>query len=237
MTIVAIIGKPNTGKSTLFNAIIEKRSAIVHDTPNLTRDRHYEEYVHKEKKYLLIDTGGIEEQENTPFIKLVEEQADIAINESDIILFVIDNREEITSDDLYIARKLKKSRNKVVIVANKCDSGENQLNSDIYKLGFETIIQVSAEHRINIEEIKETAMRCSSKDDNNVIENAVKFAIIGKPNTGKSSIVNELLNEERMIVSNIPGTTRDSIDSYLDYNGRKLVLIDTAGIRRSSKIK
>jgi GTP-binding protein len=237
MTIVAIIGKPNTGKSTLFNAMIGKRAAIVHDTPNLTRDRHYGEYIYNENKFLLIDTGGIEEQDNAPFIKLVEEQADIAINESDVILFIIDNRGEITGDDHYIAKKLRKRKDKVILVANKCDAGDNDLNQDIYRLGFDKIISVSAEHRLNIDEIKDSVMEYSSSDDDDIATDVIKFAIIGKPNTGKSSIVNGLLNEERMIVSDIPGTTRDAVDSYFEYEGRKIVLIDTAGIRRAAKIE
>ncbi|MGE3063848.1 MAG: ribosome biogenesis GTPase Der [bacterium] len=237
MTVVAIIGRPNTGKSTLFNAMIGKRAAIVHDTPNLTRDRHYGEYSYGDRKYLLIDTGGIEKENNTPFIKLVEEQADIAINESDVILFVIDNRQEVTSDDLYIAKKLRSWKKKVIIVANKCDAGDNPLNQEIYTLGFDLIVSISAEHRLNINEIKDHVAEHASKTGDSSVPEGVKFAIIGKPNTGKSSIINGLLNEERMIVSDIPGTTRDAVDSLLEYNDRKIILIDTAGIRRAAKIE
>ncbi|MDD3803290.1 MAG: ribosome biogenesis GTPase Der [bacterium] len=237
MTIVAIIGRPNTGKSTLFNAMIGKRAAIVHDTPNLTRDRHYGEYTYLERKYLLIDTGGIEKENNTPFIKLVEEQADIAINESDVILFVFDNRQELTSDDLYIAKKLRSSKEKVIIVANKCDAGDNNLNEEIYGLGFQSIVKVSAEHRLNINELKDIIADKPSKSSDSSANDGIRFAVIGKPNTGKSSIINALLDEDRMIVSDIPGTTRDAVDSYLEYEQRKVILIDTAGIRRAAKIE
>lgn len=237
MTIVAIIGKPNTGKSTLFNAMTGKRAAIVHDTPNLTRDRHYGEYSFAERQFLLIDTGGIEQENNTPFIKLVEEQADIAINESDAVIFTIDNRGELTSDDLYIAKKLRTCKEKVIVAANKCDTMNSVLNDEIYRLGFDRIVKISAEHRINIEELKEIIAGGFGEKEKSLSASGIKFAIVGKPNTGKSSIVNGLLNEERMIVSEIPGTTRDAVDSMLDFNGRSVVLIDTAGIRRAAKIE
>ncbi|MEO0282208.1 MAG: ribosome biogenesis GTPase Der [candidate division WOR-3 bacterium] len=239
MNIVSIIGKPNVGKSTLFNALLGRRDAVVHSTPNLTRDRHYDRIEIDNKEFVIIDTGGIEENpKKVTFSELVEQQVDIAINQSDLILFVVDNKNGITGDDYYIANKLRSRKNDVILVINKCDDYESLLDSEIFKLGFESYIQISAEHKLNISSLKETMVsRYKNVERDQFFKDGLKIAIVGKPNTGKSTIVNALLNENRMIVSDIPGTTMDSIDSYLEYDNKNFVLIDTAGIRRASKIK
>ncbi len=236
MSIISIIGRPNTGKSTLFNRMIGAREAVVHSTPNLTRDRHYGEYEWRDREFILIDTGGIEAEENTAFIKLVEEQADIAINESELILFVVDNKDGITSDDHYIAKKLRLVHDKVLLVINKWDNMLDEIDPDIYSLGFEKIIKVSAEHKVNTDLLKQhifknLPLRKIKRKD------GIKLAVVGKPNVGKSSFVNTIMRDNRMIVSDIPGTTRDSVDSHMNYKNEHFVLIDTAGIRRASKIK
>jgi len=239
MNVVSIIGKPNVGKSTLFNSLLGKRKAVVHSTPNLTRDRHYERISIDNKNFVIIDTGGIEENpKNVTFSDLVEQQVDIAINQSDIILFVIDNRNGVNADDYYIAEKLRKRKKDVILVVNKCDEYDNLPDPDIFKLGFDTFIQISAEHKLNLSTLKEMMVeRYKDKGKDEFFKEGLKISIVGKPNTGKSTIVNSLLNENRMIVSPIPGTTRDSVDSYLEYENKPFILIDTAGIRRASKIK
>ncbi len=239
MNVVAIVGKPNVGKSTLFNALIGRRDAVVHSTPNLTRDRHYERLEILDKKFLLIDTGGIQEgSKGYSFRELVEQQSDIAINEAGIILFLVDNRNGLTGDDFYIANKIRNRKDDVILVVNKCDQYETTIDPEIYKLGFENIVQISSEHRLNISTLKEllySKYRESKKEE--FTDDGLKISIVGKPNTGKSTIVNSILNQKRMIVSNIPGTTRDAIDSFFNYEGKNYILIDTAGIRRASKIK
>ncbi len=236
MSIISIIGKPNVGKSTLFNKLMGRRDAVVHSTPNLTRDRHYGEYEWRDRIFTLIDTGGIEEEKDAPFIKLVEEQVDIAINESDLILFLVDNKSGITEDDLYIAKKIRKYKKRVILAVNKCDNLDDIIDSDVYKLGFDNIIQISAEHKIHTDllkdEIHNMLPQKKHKDSS-----GIKFAIVGRPNVGKSSFINAITNDNRMIVSDIPGTTRDSVDTVLKYKKQAIILIDTAGIRRIAKIK
>lgn len=235
MALISIIGRPNTGKSTLFNAMIGKRQAVVHNTPNLTRDRHYAQYEWRDRTFTLIDTGGIEEGSDAPFIKLVEQQADIAINESDAIIFLVDNRAGINPDDRYIASKLRASAKTVILAVNKCDEPDTIPDPDIYKLGFDNIMTVSAEHKLNTDRLKEMVYS-NTKLGKRREQEGIKFAVIGKPNVGKSSFINGLINDERMIVSDIPGTTRDSVDTYMNYQKQLLVLIDTAGIRRMARI-
>ncbi|MFO8061784.1 MAG: ribosome biogenesis GTPase Der [bacterium] len=236
MTVVAIIGKPNTGKSTLFNRMISRREAVVNAEPNVTRDRHYGSYFHRERTFHIIDTGGIGEDSDIPFKQKVEQQVDIAINESDIVVFLLDNKSMPTPDDYYIADKLRKASKDIVIAANKCDNLEDTVNPDLYTLGLGDIIPISAEHKYNTDRLKDIIAR-KTPDREPVPREGIKIAVVGKPNVGKSSYINRIINSERMIVSEIPGTTRDSVDTAVRYNERDLILVDTAGIRRSASIK
>lgn len=235
MSIVSIIGRPNVGKSTLFNRLIGKRDAVVHKTPNLTRDRHYGEFEWRDQLFTLIDTGGIGQSQEADFMKLVEEQADIAINESHLILFIIDNREPLTPDDYYIAGKLRPFKERVMLIVNKWDSEANMINDDVYKLGFDDVFPVSAEHQINTDALKENIYKELPKRKSSRIE-GLKLAVVGKPNVGKSSFVNAVMRDNRMIVSEIAGTTRDSVDTHFNYKKRHMIMVDTAGIRRASRI-
>lgn len=235
MALISIIGKPNSGKSTLFNALVGRRQAVVHNMPNLTRDRHYGDFEWRERDFTVIDTGGIEEGSDAPFIKLVEQQADIAINESDTIIFLIDNKNGINSDDRYIADKLRVSSKTVILAVNKCDEPGQLPDPEIYTLGFENVISLSAEHKINTDRLKDMIHSVTAQGRKREPE-GIKIAVIGKPNVGKSSFINALINDERMIVSDIPGTTRDSVDTMLNYKKQRLILIDTAGIRRMARI-
>ena len=233
--VVAIIGKPNVGKSTLFNKIISKRKSIVFDEPGVTRDRLYEEAYWSGHKFKLIDTGGITIEEND-FKKLIKVQAQIAIDESNVIIFILNGKEELTTEDYYISDLLRKSGKKIIVAINKLD-GETYIEPSIYKLGYENIFPISAIHGNGIGNLLDEVLNNLNINENqNNQENIFKLTLLGKPNVGKSTILNLLTNENRSIVSNIAGTTRDSFSSIITINNEKFEIIDTAGIKRKSKL-
>lgn len=236
--IVGIIGRPNVGKSTLFNKLVGKRLSITEDNPGVTRDRLYSEVEWQNNSFVIIDTGGLELDDSGNFSKAIEFQADIAIESADLILFVVDGREGLTSLDEEIANKLRRSGRDIILVINKVDTKDNPLTVyDFYTLGFDNIQIISAEQSFGLGDLLDEITQKypydkSSEDDDEILD----IAIIGKPNVGKSSFVNLLLDEERVIVSDIPGTTRDSIDFEYERDGKKYNLIDTAGLRRQRSV-
>lgn len=235
MQTVCLIGKPNVGKSTIFNRLIKEKKAIIMDTPGVTRDRIYGIVNLKEKAFHLIDTGGLT-LENGDFNKEILMQGTLAIDEADIVLFVVDATMEISKEDRMIASMLHKANKKVLVLVNKADNKERQNNLyNFYELGFEDIIAVSAEHNIGFDRLNEYFEKNISMGKEKTDER-VKFCFVGRPNVGKSSLVNALLKEERLIVSDVAGTTRDAVDSTFKYNGEEYVVIDTAGMRKKGRI-
>ncbi len=233
---VALVGRPNVGKSTIFNRMVGSKIAIIEDTPGVTRDRLYGTVNYLDYSFHLIDTGGID-IEKADFNTEIKAQAEIAIEEADIVLFIVDGKEGLTSNDYTVRDILKKSGKKVIVAINKTDSKAYQDNKyEFYNLAFDDYVELSAEHNIGIstllDEIVATFPQTNDEDDDDI----VKFSIIGRPNVGKSSLVNALLNEDRVIVSPIAGTTRDAIDTPFKYNGKDFVVIDTAGMRKRGKI-
>ncbi len=234
--VVAIVGRPNVGKSTLFNKIVGKKIAIIEDIPGVTRDRIYQEATYNNKKFHLIDTGGIDLEKAT-FNTEIKMQAEIAINEADILIFMVDGKEGLTSNDLIVRDLLRKTKKKVIVAINKMDFKDAKNNVyDFYELGFDTYIPISSIHNTGFVELMDTITMNFNSTQEEKEDNRLKFSIIGRPNVGKSSLTNALLNEERVVVSNIAGTTRDSIDSVLKYHGKEYVLIDTAGMRKKGKV-
>ena len=235
MKTVCLIGKPNVGKSSLFNRLIKEKKAIILSEPGITRDRIYGVVNYQDKKFSLIDTGGIH-GENDKFDENILMQATLAIDEADIILFVVDGLTDISEADLKIRNMLKKSGKEVIVVVNKIDNEKrNELIYNYYELGFEKIIGVSAEHNKGIKELLEEITKDITKMDSEE-EDILKFCFIGRPNVGKSSLINALLNEKRVIVSDVAGTTRDAIDTRFTYNHEDYIVIDTAGMRKKGKI-
>ena len=235
MQTVCLIGKPNVGKSSIFNRLLKEKKAIIMDTPGITRDRLYGVCEYKDKKFYLIDTGGIS-LENGDFDKDIIMQAQIAMDEADIILFVVDGISDLDATDLYIKDLLHKTKKRVIVVVNKIDNDKRKDNIyNYYELGFAEIIGVSAEHNLGINELLDTITKNITDE---VVEdnNNIKFCVIGRPNVGKSSLINALLNENRSIVSNVSGTTRDAIDTNFKYNHEEFTVIDTAGMRKKGRI-
>ena len=232
---VALVGSPNVGKSTLFNKIVGKQVSIIEDTPGVTRDRIYQEASYNNKKFYLIDTGGIDDTK-MDFNNEIKMQAEIAINEADIVVFIVDGKAGLTTQDKLVSEILRKSNKKVIVAINKMDNKEAENNIyDFYELGFDTYIPISGIHNIGYIDLME-AITMNFKETEEKEDNRVKFSIIGRPNVGKSSLTNALLQEERVVVSNIAGTTRDSIDSVLKYDNEEYVVIDTAGMRKKGKV-
>ena len=232
---VALVGRPNVGKSTLFNKIVGKKISIIEDTPGVTRDRIYQEAIYNQKKFYLVDTGGIDTS-NEKFNDEIKMQAEIAIKEADIVIFMVDGKEGLTSNDLIIKEILRKSQKKVIVAINKMDVKEAKNNIyDFYELGFDTYIPISSIHNIGYIELMDTVTN-DFKEKEEQEDNRLRFSIIGRPNVGKSSLMNALLNEERVVVSDIAGTTRDSIDSVLKYHNNEYILVDTAGMRKKGKV-
>ena len=237
--VVTFIGRPNVGKSTFFNYIVGSRISIVEDTPGVTRDRIYGETNWRGRSFTLIDTGGIEPEKNDVILSQMRLQANIAIDIADVIIFVTDVRQGVTASDEEIALMLKRSKKPIILVCNKADSFQ-KFQSDIYEfynLGIGDPMPVSASNAQGIGDVLDKVYENLPKDINEDEDNErIKVAVIGKPNVGKSSLINKILGENRNIVSDIAGTTRDAIDSYYENENGKYILIDTAGIRRKSKV-
>lgn len=239
LPVVAIIGRPNVGKSTLFNRIVGGRISIVEDMPGVTRDRIYQNAEWLGNGFTLIDTGGITETAlDGTLEEKIRAQAELAIEDADLIIFVVDAKAGLTPDDLAIANILRKSVKPVVLVVNKVENfSEAQfLLSEFYRLGIGEPLPISAAHGMNIGDLLDEVINKLPETQAINDEDGIRIALLGRPNVGKSSLVNFILGEERSIVSDIPGTTRDSIDSLFEFEGRKYIFIDTAGIRRKSRI-
>ena len=235
LPVVALVGRPNVGKSTIFNKIVGSKISIIEDTPGVTRDRIYSEGKFGDYRFNVIDTGGID-AEKQQFNDKIKMQAEIAINESDVVLFVVDGKDGLTSNDLVVRDVLRKANKRVIVVINKVDSKAYQKHLyDFYELGFDTYIPVSGEQGTGFYELMEELVKDFSikaeKEDKRL-----KFSVVGRPNVGKSSLINALLNEDRVIVSDVAGTTRDAVDTTLKYNGNEYVVIDTAGMRKKGKV-
>ena len=234
--VVALVGRPNVGKSTIFNKIVGKKLSIIEDTPGVTRDRIYASVNYYNYKFHLIDTGGIELGKMN-FNNEIKMQASLAIDEADIVVFVVDGKEGLTSDDYLVRDMLNKVSNKVIVAINKCDSKKTKENEyEFYELGFKDMVKVSGEQGDGIGDLLDLITANFPKIDYEENDDTVKFSIIGRPNVGKSSLVNAIINEERVIVSNVAGTTRDAIDTEFNYNGEKYTVIDTAGMRKKGKV-
>ena len=233
---VALVGRPNVGKSTLFNKIVGKQVSIIEDSPGITRDRIYQEANYNNKRFYLIDTGGIDASK-MDFNAEIKMQAEIAIQEADIVVFMVDGKEGITSNDLLVRDILRGADKKVIVAINKIDVKSAQDNLyDFYELGFDTYIPISSIHNTGFIELMDTITMNFKAQEEEYEDTRIKFSIIGRPNVGKSSLMNALLNEERVVVSNIAGTTRDSIDSVLKYHNEEFIMIDTAGMRKKGKV-
>ena len=238
-SIIAIVGRPNVGKSTLFNKIAGKRISIVEDTPGITRDRIYADAEWCGKDLLLVDTGGIEPAAGDEILKEMLIQAQIAIDTAEVIIFVVDSRTGVTAADMDTAAMLQKSNKPVVIACNKVDApGEPPLSFyEFYNLGLGEPVAVSSIHGMGIGDLLDKVLEYLPDDENEETDDSdIKVAIIGKPNVGKSSLINKILGENRVIVSGVAGTTRDAIDSFYQKDGTNYTLIETAGIRRKSKV-
>lgn len=238
--IVAIVGRPNVGKSTLFNMLAGERLAIVKDTPGVTRDRIYADVEWLNHSFTIVDTGGIEPKSEDIIMRSMREQAEIAIETADVIIFVTDVRDGVTASDMLVADLLRRSKKPIVLAVNKADSFEKFENYvyEFYNLGIGDPMPISAANRLGIGDMLEKVVAEFPEDTaEEEPEDIPRIAVIGKPNTGKSSLINKLLGTDRLIVSNIAGTTRDAIDTKIKRNGREYIFIDTAGLRRKSKIK
>lgn len=233
---VAIVGSPSVGKSTIFNRIIGEKKSIIEETRGVTRDRIYANASWLTRDFRLIDTGGIE-LENRPFQEQIRMQAEIAIEEADVILFVVDGKIGLTSDDKLVASMLHKSKKPIVLAVNKIDNSESKNNIyEFYNLGIGDPIAVSGVHGIGIGDILDEIIKKLPNEEHELVNNEIKFCLIGRPNVGKSSLVNAILQEERVIVSSIEGTTRDAIDTKFKYEDEDYVIIDTAGLKKRGKI-
>ncbi len=232
---VCLIGKPNVGKSTIFNRLIKEKKSIIMDEPGITRDRIYGNVKYLDKEFSIIDTGGLT-LENENFTKEIKMQAELAIDEADLILFVVDGKNGLDATDYFIRDMLIKSQKEVLVLVNKIDNPQrNELVYEFYELGFSNILAISGEHNLGFKELLEYIVKDIKNTDLNA-KYIPKFCIIGRPNVGKSSLINALVNEERVIVSDIAGTTRDSIDTKFIYNKEEYIAIDTAGLRKKGRI-
>ena len=235
MQTVCLVGKPNVGKSSIFNRLIKENKSIIMDTPGVTRDRIYGKVEYNNKRFHLIDTGGISFGDDD-FQKDILAQATLAIDEADLVLFVVDGIEDIDASDRKVAEILHRTSKPVIVVVNKLDNDKRKDNLyNFYELGFSELVAVSASHNIGINELLNTITKDLPEEDI-IDDDTIKFSVIGRPNVGKSSLINALLNEDRAIVSDIAGTTRDAIDTKFKYNHEDITVIDTAGMRKKGKI-
>ncbi len=240
--IVAVVGRPNVGKSSLFNALAGKRISIVEDTPGVTRDRIYQDVEWLSHTFTLVDTGGIEPDTSDQILKQMREQAEIAIETADVILFMVDGRTGLVDADAQVADMLRRSAKPVVLAVNKIDAFERDSANiyEFYELGLGDPHPISAANRQGLGDLMDevTALFPAAEDDDQEEEDdAIRVAVVGKPNVGKSSIINRLIGKDRLLVSDIAGTTRDAVDTRITNNGKEYVFIDTAGLRRKNKIK
>lgn len=234
--LVAIVGRPNVGKSTFFNKVVGKRVSIVEDKPGVTRDRLYYDTEWCGYNFTMIDTGGIELKSDDAMWKHIKSQAEIAVDVADVIVLFVDGKQGVISDDIDIAHFLRKSKKPVVLAVNKLDNNEVEKTYEFYELGLGDPYPVSAEQGKGIGDLLDAVCEYLPKIDTNLDSEVINIAVVGKPNAGKSSLVNRLLGYDRVIVSNVAGTTRDAIDTAFVYEGQKYNLIDTAGIRRKRSI-
>lgn len=236
--ILAVVGRPNVGKSTFFNRIIGERKAIVEDVPGVTRDRIYAETEWNGREFAIIDTGGIEASTDDPILSQMRDQAVVAMDMADLILFMVDGKEGLTTADIEVGAILRRTGKKVILVVNKIDNPSKMPDTiyDFYELGLGEPIPISSANMLNIGDLLDEIVSGFPDKDYEADEENIKLAIIGKPNVGKSSLVNALTKENRVIVSPIAGTTRDSIDTPFSFEGNDFTLIDTAGLRRRSKV-
>jgi len=237
--IVAVVGRPNVGKSTLFNRIIQKRLAIVESESGITRDRLYADSEWEGRSFVIVDTGGIDLSVDDVMAPHIRKQAEMAVAEAHVIIFVVDGRAGITSGDIDVAEVLRRSDKPVILAVNKMDTHERSMDMyEFYALGFDKCVPISAAHGLNVGDLLDEVVAFFPDVENEeaVDDDRIRISVIGRPNVGKSSLINALLGEDRMIVSDIPGTTRDAIDSVVEHNGAELVFIDTAGMRRKSKV-
>lgn len=238
LPVVSIVGRPNVGKSTIFNRLIGERRAIVHDEYGVTRDRHYGESYWNGREFTIIDTGGYLPDDMDVMVVGIREQVHIALEESDVVLFVVDVESGMNTLDKSVANLLRQQEKPVIIITNKADNEVRRLNSsEFYELGFEEIFPISAISGSGTGELLDRVVELLPDVENDEEDEAPKLAFIGRPNVGKSSLVNALLNDERSIVTDIAGTTRDTINSRLNFNGKDYILVDTAGLRKRVKVK
>lgn len=237
--IVAIVGRPNVGKSTLFNIFADSRISIVEDTPGVTRDRLYAEAEWLDRRFTMVDTGGIEMQNTDSIAVSIREQAKIAIQEADVILFVCDARTGVTNDDMEVAKLLRQSQKPVILAVNKADTPKQETEAyEFYSLGIGEPYLISASNRLNLGDLLDSIVEHFPKenDDDEEEDDFIRVAIIGRPNVGKSSIFNDIIGQTRSIVSDVAGTTRDAIDVPVEKDGQKYLFIDTAGMRRKGRV-
>jgi GTP-binding protein len=236
--VIAIVGRPNVGKSTLFNRLVRARQAIVEDIPGTTRDRLYGEAEFKERSFAVIDTGGLETDASEGYSALVKEQVEAAIEEADVLLFIVDATAGITAADADIADLLRRSTKPVILLANKVDNeARGETTVEFFELGLGDPMPISAYHGLGIREVMEAVSGLAPGASEEAPTDALKLAVVGRPNVGKSALVNAILGQERVIVSEEAGTTRDAVDTPFVYRGHPLVLIDTAGIRRRGRVE
>jgi len=237
--IIAIVGRPNVGKSTLFNRLSRSRAALVDDQPGVTRDRLYASIMYEGVSLTLVDTGGFEDLGQDPLLREVRAQVEKAVEECDRVIFVVDGRQGLAPGDMEMADVLRKSQKKVLLAVNKVDGPEHDhLTHDFYALGLDAPYPISAAHGYGVREfmgevVKGLGASEAERDD----PNQIRVAVLGRPNAGKSSLINRILREDRLVVSELPGTTRDTVDALFRYNGREYLLIDTAGIRKKAKVR